>query len=230
MIDTKIILLNDWFLKIKSLGCFFNIQTRFESSNNLDQQSKFERFTLTIAEIQIQTLEKIQNDIRAATVPRETIFENRSKRRLPRIRGMKTVFLLLLLLLLLFQSLDRALVEVSLLPNSHLYQLLPFACIPFKPFSYLTSVQDLKDKVFTSISPPFSFSSPLSIVHQNAIFLVIVPRIILTCGVRGWTISTRSTGKLNEELIPSKYLGISDSWSKLRVNNSFPFPQPSYRT
>lgn len=103
---------------------------------------------------------------------------------------MKTVFLLLFLLLLflLFESLDRALVEVSLLPNSHIPSPNFSLLYPVQTFfvHYSTSVQVLEDKVFTSISPPSSLSSPLSpIVHQNAIFLVIVPRIILTCGVRG---------------------------------------------
>lgn len=41
---------------------------------------------------------------------------------------------------------------------------------------------------------------------------------------------TEQTEELNEEVIPSKYLEISDSWTKLRVNNSFPFPQSGYRT
>lgn len=35
--------------------------------------------------------------------------------------------------------------------------------------------------------------------------------------------------KLNEEVIPCKYLGISDSSTNLRANNSFPLPRSGYR-
>lgn len=150
---------------------FFHIQIWFASSNNLDQQSKFERFTLTIAEIQIQTLEKIQNDIRAATVPRETILENRSRRRLRRIRGMK-----------LYSSSSSSSsshwIEHSLkFPYFPILISTNFSLLPVSRSSLFRSLLDFRSRLrrqnihlyFSSLFLHFS------IVHQNTIFLVIVP-------------------------------------------------------
>lgn len=161
------------------------------------------------------------------------ILENRSRRRL---RGMKTVFLLLFLLLLflLFESLDRALVEVSLLPNSHIPS--PnFSLLPVSRSNLFRSLLDFRSSlrrqgIHLYFSSLFPLLSPISHRSPKCHFSRYRPSYNPDVWRTRWTISTQSTGKLNEELIPSKYLGISDSWSKLRMNNSFPFPQPSYRT
>lgn len=97
------------------------------------------------------------------------ILENRSRRRL---RGMKTVFLLLFLLLLflLFESLDRALVEVSLLPNSHIPSS-NFSLLPVSRSNLFRSLLDFRSSLrrqgihlyFSSLFPllsPISHRSP----------------------------------------------------------------------